>query len=133
MLRISAGSHIVAQVRAALVKDVDNGAGQSFGASASPSFAASSITASEDFLTVPAGTQAVVEHLSCINYASVTNSFVRLEIGFVTAGVSRLHQFVATNAGPSLVSGISVWTVSRDVATRGGMAQTLNCEETTFK
>ena len=104
---------VVAQVRAALVKDVDNGARQPFGASASPVFAASTITASGDFLTVPAGKRAVVEHFSCINYASTTNSFVRLELSFVTAGVSTWHQFVAANAGPSLISGIDIWTVSQ--------------------
>lgn len=57
----------------------------------------------------------MVEHFSCINYADASNSFVRLEIRFVTSGLSSRQQFVATYAGASLVSGINVWTVSEPV------------------
>jgi hypothetical protein len=106
---------VVAQVRAALVKDVDNGARQPFAAQAAPPFLGSSSNATGTFLTVPAGKRGVIEHFSCVNYASAGNTFIRLELRFVTAGLQRQHEFVATNTGPSFVAGVDVWTVSQPV------------------
>lgn len=105
-----------AQTRAALVKDVDSPASQPFAfSSGSTAFGASSLSLELPLITVPAGKRAVVEHVSCINYLASGNNFVRMEIGFVTGGVSRRHQFVHDYVGGSLLSGVDIWSFSQPV------------------
>lgn len=106
---------LLAQVRATLVKDADNGARQPFAASASTAFAAGQISAEATLLTVAAGKRAVIEHVSCINYLDAANNFVRAELKYTANSSSARHQFVHTRVGASLASGIDVWSFSQPV------------------
>lgn len=102
----------MAQLRAALVKDVDNPARQPFAAGAFPSF--SGRLAAESFLTVPAGKRGVIEHVSCVNVLDASNNFVRLQVDVTTDGNLNSHQFVHSNVGPS-IGDLEVWSFSQPV------------------
>lgn len=107
---------VVAQIRAALVRDVDNPARQPFSAWTSVvEFDAGSTLLSRPLLTVPAGKRAVVEHMSCVNYLEVGNNFVRFEMRYTTNGTELKHQFVNTRAGTSFVSSADIWSFSQPV------------------
>lgn len=114
-IALMASGVATAQTRAALVKDVDSPASQPFAFSSSPVGFGSSLSLELPLITVPAGKRAVVEHVSCINFLASGNNFVRMEIGFVTGGVSRRHQFVHDFVGGSLISGIDIWSFSQPV------------------
>lgn len=105
-----------AQVRAALVKDVDNPSRQPFAAE-NPlnTFGAGSIESTATLLTVPAGKRAVIEHVSCINYLEAGNNFVRMELRFRLGGVDQTHQFVNTRVGVSLSPTLDVWSFSQPI------------------
>jgi len=104
-----------AQVRAALVKDADNPARQPFSASSSSLYSGSSSSAAATLLIVPSGKRAVVQHLSCINYLAVDNSFVRFEMLYIANGVAARHQFVNTHVGTSFVASADIWSFSQPV------------------
>jgi hypothetical protein len=104
-----------AQVRAALVKDVDNPSRQPFTGTATVDFAPGLTGAGAPLLVVPAGKRAVVEHVSCINYLDAANNFVRFEMQYTSGGVVGRHQFVNTRVGASFVSFIDVWSFSQPV------------------
>jgi len=109
-------TNVVAQIRAALVKDADNPARQPFSASTGiVRFATDSASASAPLLTVPSGKRAVVEHLSCINYLAVGNNFVRFELLSTTGGSAARHQFVHTNVGTSFTAEADIWSFSQPV------------------
>jgi len=106
---------VVAQIRAALVRDADNPARQPFSASNSSLYSGSSSSAAATLLTVPSGKRAVVEHLSCINYLAVDNNFVRFEMLYIANGVAARHQFVNTRVGTSFVATADIWSFSQPV------------------
>jgi hypothetical protein len=110
------GEPVLAQVRAALIKDVDNPARQPFAVGTGiTDFAVGSNSVSDTVLTVPAGKRAVVEHVSCINYVETANSWVRFEMNYTSAGAASRHQFVLTRVGPSFAAGIDIWSFSQPV------------------
>jgi hypothetical protein len=107
---------VVAQVRAALIKDVDSPARQPFAVGTTiTDFAGGSNSLSDTVLTVPAGKRAVVEHVSCINYIDTANNWIRFEMRYTSAGAASKHQFVHTYVGPSFSSGIDIWSFSQPV------------------
>jgi hypothetical protein len=116
VIALMASGAATAQTRPALVKDVDSPASQPFAFSSNAaSFGDFALTLNVPMLTVPTGKRAVVEHVSCIDFLTTGNNFVRMEIQFVTGGVSRRHQFVHTLVGGSLISGIDIWSFSQPV------------------
>lgn len=110
------GSDVVAQIRAALIKDVDNPARQPFSASTNiVAFKSGDVVLSETIMTVPAGKRAVLEHCSCINYLEAGNNFIRFELRYVSGGVNARHQFVHTRVGVSFSPTIDIWSFSQPV------------------
>jgi hypothetical protein len=113
-----------AQVRAALIKDVDNPARQPFAATTG----LSNITvgfALETILTVPAGKRAVVEHVSCLNFLPTGDNFVRFELIYTSGGALTRHELVNTPHGPSFVGGIDLWAVSQPIRAYADPSTTL--------
>lgn len=107
---------IVAQIRAAFVKDLNNPAYQPFAVNSGvATFPSSSTSVTQTLLTVPAGKRAVIEHFSCINFLAATNNFVRFEILYTSAGGAKAHQFVNTRVGESFVAGVDIWSLSQPV------------------
>jgi hypothetical protein len=107
---------VIAQVRAALVKDVDNPARQPFAVnSGTSSINAGSISVTQVLLTVPAGKRAVIEHVSCIDFLASGDNFVRMELRHTLGGVAKAQQFVHDFVGASLASGIDVWSFSQPI------------------
>ena len=107
---------VVAQLRAAFVKDLNNAAYQPFAAdSGIKSFPSNVGSIDEDLLTVPAGKRAVIEHFSCIDFLTSTNNFVRMELRYTVGGTNSTHEFVHTNVGGSFVSGVDVFSLSQPV------------------
>lgn len=105
-----------AQVRAALVKDVDNPSRQPFAADSNvTNFGTGAIDVSDPLLTVPAGKRAVIEHLSCINFLEAGNNFVRMELRYRLGGILQTHQFVHTRVGVSFIGTVDIWSFSQPI------------------
>lgn len=105
---------LVAQIRAAFVKDLNNPAYQPFGAQTSVvNFPSNTVAANAILMTVPAGKRAVIEHFSCIDFLPATNNFVRLELRYTLGGQEFNHQFVHTKAGESFFTGVDILTFSQ--------------------
>jgi len=105
---------LMAQIRAALVKDVDNGARQPFGVQALD-FSFTATGGSADALTVPAGKRAVIEHVSCVDFLDASNNWVRMEMLFTSNGIGSRLQFVHERVGTSFSAGTDVWSFSQPV------------------
>jgi hypothetical protein len=103
----------LAQLRAALVKDIDHPARQPFAAGAFPSVSGGA-SVSETFLTVPAGKRGVIEHVSCIISLDPSNNFVRIQVDVTTNGNVNSHQFLPSHVGPS-IGGLENWAFSQPV------------------
>jgi hypothetical protein len=107
---------VIAQVRAALVKDVDNPARQPFAVNSGVSIMTqgqSSVT--QALLTVPAGKRAVIEHVSCIDFLVSGDNFVRMELRHTLGGVAKAQQFVHDFVGGSLLAGTDIWSFSQPI------------------
>jgi len=107
---------VIAQVRAALVKDVDNPARQSFAVNSSATnFPSNTSSVTVQLLTVPAGKRAVIEHVSCIDFLATGNNFVRTQLQYTLGGTTQAVQFVHEFVGGSFASGVDVWSFSQPV------------------
>lgn len=106
----------VAQLRAALVKDLNNAAYQPFAADpGTKTFAAGSVGLTQDLITVPAGKRAVIEHFSGLTALESTNSFIRFVIVYTSGGSQHRHEVVPVKVGGSFVAGIDILTFSQPV------------------
>jgi hypothetical protein len=107
---------VIAQVRAALVKDADNPARQPFAVNSGVSpIPVGANTATQILLTVPAGKRAVIEHVSCIDFLASGDNFVRMELRHTLGGAGKAQQFVHDFVGGSLLSGINIWSFSQPI------------------
>jgi hypothetical protein len=119
---------LIAQVRAALVKDVDNPSRQPFSARVDGSFGSSTSVSGAVLLTVPAGKRAAIEHLSCINFLDQANNWIRFQISYTSGGAGASHQFVHTFVGQSFASGVNVWSFSEPVRAYADPSTTVSIE-----